>query len=89
MTAEEFGKTFKIDDSNSLRTFVDLCPFRERQAEALDFYLHDLPNHTRPQKPILIYYTHGTEILASSMAAYQKLLSQNLAIGIEAKAEES
>jgi hypothetical protein len=87
MTAQEFNKTVKIDDTSTLRTIVDLRPFKKRQGEAFDFYFHDLPNRERPQKPILIYYTRGTEFLPSSMAAYQKLLSENLAIGMEEKEE--
>lgn len=87
MTSDEFNKTaIRTEDSN--RITFDVRPFKERQGEAIDSYLHEVGMQMNygvfsTSKPIVLVCERGTVYPATCHKWLSLLLQRELAIGIE------
>jgi hypothetical protein len=91
MTAEEFHKTAEIKE-DSLRNVVDVRPFGDRQAEAVDFHLDDFYTKITTDSgftistPIVIWREAGLfSPPLSAMTSLKNLIQLSVQIGIEEK----
>lgn len=87
MTADEFNKTVKrTEDTTGI--YFDVRPFGDREAEAMDWYLHEVGmqvNYGRfsTSKPIFVVYSRGLDLLDTTPTWLQNLFALGVPMNLK------
>ena len=87
MTTEEFNKV-AIRTEDTTRITFDVRPFGDRQAEAVDFYLHEVGMQINygtfsTTRPIYVLYTKGIQFLPTTATWLQSVRARGVPMNLQ------